>query len=50
MNNSKSKLFFTALVSVLKGIFKLTLITIYFLAKLIEIVASFIRKLLEKVL
>lgn len=50
MSNTKSKIFVTALVNLLKGLWKLTLLALYFTCRLIEIVSGFTRKLIEKIL
>jgi hypothetical protein len=50
MSNTKGKIFVTALVSLLKGLWKLTLLALYFTTRFIEVVSGFTRKLLEKTL
>lgn len=50
MENTKGKIFVTAFVNLFKGFWKLTILTIYFTFKLTEIVSSFTRKLIEKIL
>lgn len=50
MSNTKGKIFISAIGSLLKGFWKLTILALYFTCKLIEVVSSFIRKLLEKIL
>ncbi len=50
MSNTKGKIFISAIGSLLKGLWKLTLLALYFTCRLIEIVSAFIRKLLEKIL
>jgi hypothetical protein len=50
MENTKGKIFITALVSLFKGLWKLTLLSLYFTTRFIEVVSGFTRKLIEKIL
>lgn len=50
MSNTKAKIFIKVLVSLIKELLKLTALAIYLLSKMIEIVTSFICRILEKIL